>query len=64
MSILPQAIYRFKMILINIPVAFFTELEQIILKFIHNQKKIPDNQSSLEEKAKLDSHTPWLQTML
>ena len=38
MSVLPQAIYRFKMIL-NIPVEFFTELEQIILKFIQNQKR-------------------------
>ena len=39
MTILPNAIYRFNVILIKLPMAFFTGLEQKISQFIRKYKR-------------------------
>ena len=49
MSILCKANYRFNAIPIKLPMAFFTELEQIISRFVWKYKKTSISQSNLEK---------------
>ena len=49
-TILPKAIYRFNVIPIKLPTAFFTKLEQKNLKICIETKKTPKSQSTLEGK--------------
>ena len=52
MSMLPRAIYTFNAIPIQIPSIFLTVLEQIIPKFVWNQKRLQIAKGMLKKKTK------------
>ena len=53
-SILPKAMYRFSAAFLKIPMAFFTEIEEIILKFVHNHKSPQIVKAVLRKRYKLE----------
>ena len=57
MLILPKAIYTFNAISIKTALAFFSELEQTILKFVWNHKKLRIANVMLKKRTKVGGTT-------
>ena len=64
MTVLPKEIYRLNAITIKLPMAFFTELEQDILKSVWKHTRTQISKQYEKEQQRRRNQAPWLNAML